>query len=118
LALAAGVIVAAVVGVFLALGLLANEYGRPNGSSEGPCSIGSEWVPFHDQATLLRFEYRTWPPGRICRAYAPDGELLGTKTFPQPDDWALAGVGFIAPFLALASYRWYRRRRRASSGTS
>src|SRR3954454_19340907 len=111
------VIAAAVVGVFLAAGLLVNEYTQPNGN-DGPCSVGSEWVPFHDQATMRRFDYEAWPPGRICRAYAPTGELLGEKRFPQPDDWAVAGLGLAAPFVALAGYGWYRRRRSELSASS
>jgi hypothetical protein len=103
-----GYAIAAVVGGLLALGVLVNNYRKEHGM-DGPCSIGSDWVPDYEQAQKLQFEYELVPPGGRCRVYDSNGSLISEKRYPQPGDWAVAGLALMAPFGVVGAYRLRRR---------
>src|SRR5918998_369141 len=50
-----GLVQAAAIGADLALGILSNDYTKAHGM-DGPCSVASDWVPFHEQASKRRVD--------------------------------------------------------------
>jgi hypothetical protein len=70
-------------------------------------------------------EFRSFPPGRVCRVYAydpkilrergtfptgPDLKLVAEKTYPEAANYGWVALAFAAPFLLVGAYRRVRAR--------
>ena len=97
------------VGIVLVLIVLL--YGYTDGAGlDGPCGIGQPFArQFNAQSRTIRNDHTVIPLAGECRAYARDGRLLGSMTYPESQYWLYALIAFFTPFAVGEVYRRWKR---------
>jgi hypothetical protein len=97
------------MGLVLVLLVFLSAYTHETGI-DGPCGSGSSFVRSLDSPSISIRQKERVPLIGECQAYAPDGHLLATKSYPEPQYWIYVLIAFLTPFAVAATYRRYRPR--------
>ncbi|HEV7771895.1 MAG TPA: hypothetical protein VGO48_01260 [Conexibacter sp.] len=99
------------VAIGLALVCVVLLYGYTGGSGmDGPCVHDASFLRSIGATSFTVRSDEIVPLVGTCHVYARDGQMLGSRTYPEAQYWLYVLIAFLSPFAVAAAYGSYRSR--------